>query len=302
MEASVAAPAQGAPPAAQPPASGQGPAGQGQATGSQAQQQAGSFNWGLFPNVPENQRELLQPHLTNVLGHVTRMEQQYSPYKGLMDQVGPDQVQNLLTFLNNYSTDPVATWLGLAQSLQEEGLIQNPEFSVDSIQAMLQAQGQGLPDLAEMGDVPPWAQQLMQEQQGISQYIQQQQQAENQRAAAEESRQQEALLGEAKSTIRENLKASGIRDDLVSDEQIVAALIVHKGDISMAAQSFTGLRDGFLTDFTNTNSNGSRPPTIRGDTPQAPKEGLRPRGGDPFRQASVGAQQFLAQSAAAEGS
>jgi hypothetical protein len=254
----------------------------------------------LFPNVPENQRELLQPHLTNVLGHVTRMEQQYAPYKGLTEQVGPDQVQNLLTFLNNYSTDPVATWLGLAQSLQEEGLIQNPDFSVEQIQALMGAQG---PETQmDMGEVPSWAQQMMTDQQSVMQYIQQQQQAESERAAAEESRQQEGLLTEAKSTIRENLTASGIPPELVSDEQIVAALIVHKGDMTGATQSFTGLRDGFLKDFTTANSNGSRAPTIRGETPQAPQEGLRGRNGDAFRNASVGAQQFLAQNAAAQGS
>jgi DNA-binding transcriptional MerR regulator len=231
---------------------------------------------------------------------VTRLEQQYAPYKGLTEQVTPDQVQNLLTFLNNYSTDPVATWLGLAQSLQEEGLIENPDFSVEQIQGLLAAQGQQ-PEM-DMGEVPMWAQQMMQDQQGVMQYINQQQEAETQRTAAEESRQQEALLTEAKGTIRENLKASGIPEELVSDEQIVAALIVHKGDISTAAQSFTGLRDGFLKDFTTANANGSRAPTIRGGTPQAPKEGLRPRTGDAFREASVGAQQFLAQNAAAEGS
>jgi hypothetical protein len=228
------------------------------------------------------------------------MEQQYAPYKGLMDQVTPDQVQNLLTFLNNYSTDPVSTWLGLAQSLQEEGLIQNPEFSIDAIQGLMAPQGP-LAEM-EMGEVPPWAQQMMTDQQSVMQYINQQQEAENQRAAAEESRQQEALLTEAKSTIRENLKASGIPDELVNDEQIVAALIVHKGDIATAAQSFTGLRDGFLKDFTTNNANGSRAPTVRGGMPQAPKQGLSPRKGDAFRDATVGAQQFLAQSAAVEGS
>src|SRR5438270_119915 len=120
MEASVAAtPGQGTPPAAaQPPASGQGGAGQ---ESTAAGKGGGEFNWGLFPNVPENQRELLQPHLRGVLGHVTQLEQQYAPYKGLMDAVTPDQVQNLVTFLANYSSDPLATWMGLGQSLHEDG-------------------------------------------------------------------------------------------------------------------------------------------------------------------------------------
>jgi len=222
-----------------------------------------------------------------------------APYKTLMDQVQPDQVQNLLGFLGNYATDPVATWLGLAQSLQEEGLIQGPNFSVDAIQALMNAQG---PSPAEYGDIPPWAQQMMSEQSQITQFISAQQEAEQERAAAEEGRQQEALLEEAKGTIRETLKSSGIPDGLISDEQIVSSLITFKGDISMAAQSFMGMRDGFLKDFTTANSNGSRAPTVRGGTPEAPKEGLRPRSGDPFREASTAAQQFLAQQAQAEGS
>jgi hypothetical protein len=138
--------------------------------------------------------------------------------------------------------------------------------------------------------------------QGVQSWIQQQQQAEEQRTQAEESRQQEELLTSAKGAIREQLTASGIPTELVSDEQIVASLIVHKGDMNLAAQSFTGMRDSFLKDFTTNNGNGSRAPTIRGETPQAPQGGLRGRSGDPFREASVAAQQFLAQGARAEGS
>lgn len=280
-------------PAPQAPAGAQGSGGQG------AQPTGGGFNWGLFPDVPEGQRELLQPHLTNVLGHVTRMEQQYAPYKDLTSMVQPDQVQNLQQFLQNYSQDPLATWLGLAQSLQEEGVITNPEFSIEQLQAMAQGQPQGEPQMPGAEDMPPWAQQMSQQLQQMTQAEEMRQQQEQQRQAEQEAQMQEQILNEAKGTIQGQLKAAGITEGLVTDEQIVAALIAHNGDMNQVVQSFTGLRDGFLKGFTETNGQGPRQPTVRGDTPQAPKGSPRPRAGDGFRQASIGAAQMLAQGAAA---
>lgn len=278
-------------PATQPSSTG----GQGQgAPGGNSATPDGGFNWGLFPGVPEGQRELLQPHLTNVLGHVTRLEQQYAPYKGLTEAVAPDQVENLMAFLQNYSQDPRATWLGLAQSLQEDGLITNPEFSIDNITQMLDAPQQ---PVAGQEDMPPWAQQMQQQ---LSQYEAQEQQRQQQaqaQAAQEEARQQETMLAEAHSTMTAQLKQAGVPEGLVTPEQLTAALIVTKGDIPQAVAQFNSLREGFLKGFVETNGNGPKSPTVNGGVPQVPKGGLRPRGGDPFRQASVGAQQMLAANA-----
>lgn len=298
MEGSVAAPAQGAPPpASQPAATGQGESGQGGGTG---QGQGSNFNWGLFPSVPEDQRGLLQPHLTNVLGHVTQMEQRMAPYKGLMEFVQPDQAQNLVQFLQNYSQDPLATWQGLAQSLLEDGTITSPNFSMDALQALL-AEAQGPAPGTE--DMPPWAQEMAQKMEGVNNWIQQQAQAEEQRQQAEQQRQQEALLTEAKQTIRQQLTDAGIpqSERFITDEQIVSSLIAHQGDIQQVVTGFSNLRSGFLGDFTNQNAGGAKPPTVNGKAPEAPKGGLRGRKGDGFRSASIGAQQMLAQAAQAEG-
>lgn len=303
MEGSVAGPAQGAPPVAQPPASGQGASGQGQPTG---QASGSGFNWGLFPNVPENQRELLQPHLTNVLGHVTRMEQQYAPYKGLMDAVTPDQVQGLLTFIDNYNNSPLETWMGLGQSLQQDGTIRNPNFSIEALQALVNAEqanagAQG--QMADMGDIPPWAQAMQQSLQGLTQFMESQQQAQQAQQQAEQARQNEAMLTEARGQIRAQLTAAGIPDGIISDEDITSALITHQGDMNAVVQRFTSLRDAFTGNFVNTNANGQRPLTINGAPPKAPGGGLRAKQGDGFRSASKQAEQFLMQAnqAAAQG-
>lgn len=289
--------APGAPPAAgqaapQPastaPAGAQGP---GQGVGS-----PNDGFWGNFPDVPEGQRELLEPHLKNVQGHVTKMEQQYSPYKGLTEVVSPDQVQNLVQFLQNYSQDPVATWLGLAQSLQEEGHVGNPEFNVETLQQMLQA-----PQQQADPNMPEWAQSMQQKLQAFEYAEQQRTQQSEAQAAQEEARQQEAMLQEAHQTMAQQLQQAGVPEGLVTPEQMTGALIAHEGDIPSAVGSFTGLREGFLKGFTESNGNQPPPATVRGDAPKAPKGGLRPKSGDGFRSASVGAQQFLAQGAAAAG-
>jgi hypothetical protein len=306
MEGSAGAPpAQGAPPAAQPPASGQGASGQGQSTG---QSQGSSFNWGLFPSVPENQRELLQPHLTNVLGHVTRMEQQYAPYKGLLDAIQPDQVQGLLQFIDNYNSSPLETWMGLGQSLQQDGTIQNPNFSIEALQALVQAQqeagmGGAQGQMGDMGDMPPWAQAMQQSLQSLTQFMDTQQQAQQAQQQAEMQRQNDAMLTEARGQIRAQLTAAGIPDGIISDEDITSALITHQGDMNAVVQRFTSLRDAFTGNFVNTNANGQRPLTINGAPPQAPGGGLKEKKGDGFRSASKAAEQYLMQAnqAAAQG-
>src|SRR5438445_10841560 len=109
MEASGTSTGQGAP--AQGTAATGAPAGgQGQVQG---QPTADGFNWGLFPDVPETQRELLEPHLKNIQGHVTRMEQQYAPYKGLMDAVPGAQAGALVHFLHGYAQNRRNTVLGI---------------------------------------------------------------------------------------------------------------------------------------------------------------------------------------------
>lgn len=284
----------------QPGATGQGQAAP-QSTGTQ-QGQGGSFNWGLFPDVPEAQRELLQPHLTNVLGHVTRMEQQMAPYKGFMDNVPADQVEGLMQFLNNFNDDPIATWLGMANSFVENGQISAPGFSVDALQALIAGQVPGQSSVAvpgatapDGGEIPPWAQEMQSQ-------LQAYQQAEQQRQQAQEAQQNEAILAEAHQGMREQLVAAGVAQEIVQNltpEQLSAAIITHGGDVNAATQSFVQLRDGFLGGFVQQNGNGKPPAQVNGDLNTPKTKVGKGRSGDKFRQASLGAEQMLRQGAQA---
>lgn len=294
MEASVAAPpAQGAPPASSPPpASGQGQQ-QGQPTGSQGSD--GGF-WGRFPNVPEGQRSLLEPHLQEMQGYITRLEQQTSPYKSLMDSVPADQVQNLQGFLQQYQQDPLNTWMGMAQSLIDDGQISNPAFSIEQLQNMIAVQQQqaqpGQQQMPGGEEIPPWAQQMQAQ-------LQQYQQAEQQRQAQAEAAQQEQMLGEAHNGMKQTLVAAGLPETALTTELMNGAIIANNGDVARATSMLTQMREAVLTGFTQANGSGSRAPTITGGPPQVPNEGLRSKGGDGFRNASIAAEQALKQSAAA---
>ena len=299
MEASVATPGQGAPAAGvQPGAPGQGDAaGQSTAAGKGAD---AAFNWGNFPDVPVEQQELLEPHLRNVQGHVTKLESQYAPYKGLTESVSPDQVENLLGFLDQYAQDPVSTWLGMAQEMgQSNQLPQGVTF--EAIQALMQGQQeQGAPgQQAQPGqeeEVPPWAQELQSR-------LAQQDQAQQQQQQAQDEAEQAQILDQAKTGIRAQLTQGQITEEQVSDEMVVAAIIANNGDEQAAATMLTQMRQNFLAGFANNQTGGPKEPAVEGKLPGAPKQGKSGRKDpDGFgSEANASARQRLGQAAAAEG-
>jgi hypothetical protein len=218
------------------------------------------------------------------------MEQSNAPYKALMESVSPDQVQNLVGFLSGYSRDPLATWMGMAQSLKDDGHITNPAFSPDQLQQLIAVQEQQQAGQPGQEDLPPWAQQM---QAKLNQYEQQ----EQQRQAAQAEAQNAQMLEQAHAGMRQTLVAAGIPDDSITPEMMNAYIIAHNGDVATATTAITNFREATLRDFAS-NGTGPKPPTINGSTPEAPAGALRSKKGDGFRDASLGAAQMLAQGAA----
>jgi hypothetical protein len=290
MEASVATAAgQGAPtPAAQPAAAGQG---QGAGSPTAGSQGDGQFNWGNFPDVPEAERAALEPHLRNVQGHVTRIEQQFAPYRGITDAVAPEQVENVVGFLNAYNADPPGTVLGMVQQAIEDGSI-----TAEQVQ---QLSGQQVPaggQQAQPGqeDMPQWARELQAENQRLQGKFSQQEATQQQEAQAKAEADNDAALEQAKTGIRTQLTDGGISAEAVPDNIIVAAIIANNGDEAAAAQSLLTMRTALLGEFTQTKTPpGGKKPAQQGKLP-ASKQGSRRRG-DGFDGARQGAEQMLAQ-------
>lgn len=286
--------------AGSPPAAANGGQGQGDG-GGQAQPDAGDgggFNWDLFPDVPEAQRPLLEPHLKTTQGHVTKLEQQYAPYKPLIDAgATPETLQNLVQFDQAFTKDPLGTWLMLAENMQKEGTLSD-ELDLAVVKAILNGEdppgeeGAGAADAGAAADgeqIPQWAQEIKEElaSRRESEQTQQQQQAADQRA----QQLQTALEG-----MRSQLKEAGYPEDQLSDELLTGAIIAHRGDADKALSELTGLREGVLAGFTKGKTGSEQEeregPEMPNGAPKVPKgKGRGP--GREYAEARTGAQQFL---------
>jgi hypothetical protein len=287
-------PAPSGQPATPPPSTGQA-APTPQEQGQQTQQRESGF-WGRFPTVPEDQRAALEPHLKQVQGYVTRLEQTYvAPFKGYT----PQQVQGLAQFAKAFDTNPLQTFLGIAAQLQQAGTI-HEDLDLEALAAVVQ--GQDPPDLDDpnipvddgQGDpwesAPAWALELRAQQQAQEQ---QQQQTARTQAEAREN----AVLDHSVKSIRTKLTEAGFPEGAVSDKDIIARFIVHNGKAEAVLNDLSQLRTTLLQGAI------PNPPDDTVDLPHGvPRTGRsslqqRAKGSkDPFAKASAAAEQFVATS------
>lgn len=265
--------------------------GQAPAQGATGGDSAKGFNWGLFPNVPETQRPLLEPHLRDVLGHVTKLEQQYAPYKPLIEQgVNPQELEGLQRFAQAYQQNPLGTWLQMAQQLQQQGAIH--EFlDLEQVQAL--AQGQDLDEEPGMtgdpaepgaGTEDPRIAQLTQQVEQLTQIVQSDMSQRQQRV-------QDGLLKQSLGQMKSTLKEAGFPEGVLTDEMLTAALITHRGDVTKATESFTQTRDGLLKGHVETATADNNDLDMPKGSPKPPEKGPPPR--DAFAATRGPAQQFL---------
>lgn len=261
----------------------------------------GGFNWELFPDIPEAQRPLLEPHLKQVQGHVTQLEQRYAPFKTLVEGgADPEAVQSLISFDQQFSQDPVGTWLTLAENMQKEGALSN-DLDLEAVKAILNGEdppeeggeGEGSP---EEEDMPQWARQLQRE----NQELREREETRTQQSQAQQRQQQ---LEETTTNIKAQLKEAGFPEEGIDDDLIIGAIIAHKGDPDKALSSLTGLREKVLGGL---RANGSKEsddvdsgPKMPKGAPKAPTRESRGAGKE-FADARQGAKQMLEQRLRAE--
>lgn len=279
------------------PAAQQGQGGQGAAQAPSTD----SF-WGMFPDVPQEMRGALEPHLKGVQGHVTKLEQTYAPYKPLVERgFTPEQVQNLVGFLNDFDTDPKAVWLSLGRSLLEQKVLHD-DLDVDVLEQIVNGQdidveepppGGVPPGTDPNGEMPQWAVELKQQYDQLAQ-------AEQQRQQTLQQQQEDQLMQQQLGQMRATLVQAGYKEEQIADEMLIGSLIAHRGDADKAVQALTGLRSESVRDFveTKTTKSGGEPNLPKGAPPvkeKAKTGGKR----DAFADARSAAEQMLKQSAQA---
>lgn len=283
------------------PQPGQGDSG---ATGT-APKGGEGFNWELFPDVPEEQRPLLEPHLKNVQGHVTRLEQEHAPFKPFVEaSLSAEDAQNLVNLHQAFDQDPVGTWIKLGENMQGAQAMSD-DLDLAQVKAILNGE-----DLDEEGgepsdeggageeEMPGWAKQLQQE-------LEAQKKERETQTQQQQKEQRQQHLEQALGSMRTQLKEAGFNEEDLTDQRLTAALIANNGDQDKALQDLTGLRESVLKGFTS-KGNGSPSGTNESDLNMpkgapTPPDRTKSRGpGKEFAEARAGAEQFLKSKGIAE--
>lgn len=257
----------------------------------------GGFNWDLFPDVPEAQRSLLEPHLKNVQGHVTKLEQQYAPYKFLLESgVDADAIKNLIAFDQQFSQNPTGIFLNLAENLQKEGKLPS-DLDLAVLKAIVNGEplpGEGEEEPVEGGggeeDIPTWGQQLME----MVKSMQADRETEKQQSAEQERSQK---LDKALGDITGQLKEAGYAEESIPSKEILTGmLIAHQGQVDKVISDLTGLRENVLKGLKNgqrsESENEDNGPNIPNGVPKPQKTSIKGRHSE-FDDARKGAAQML---------
>ena len=284
-------------PAGAPPAAAAGdpaPPGDGQGAGDAGAKGAGGFNWGMFPDVPEEQRALLEPHLRDVQAHVTRLEQAHAPYKDLElpQGVDPQELPVLLNFNDQLNKDPVGTWLALAENMQKNGVLPE-DLDLEAVAAA--ANGQ---EYEGGGEPTEGGEPVEGESPEIAELRAQVEAEREARIAGETERQeriQNQLFQNALGKMRTALTEAGVNEETMPDDRLLAsAIITNQGDVEAATQMLLGFRDSQIKGFTQGKTKGpSEEVTMPKGAPKAPKRETGKGHRAQMREASQGAVQML---------
>lgn len=272
----VAAPG-GAQPAAQP-AQGQG--------GGQ-----GDF-WSVFPNVPEDQRPVLEPHLRQSQAEITRLQQQQAALKPVLDSgYQPQQLQGLVAFDQRFQSDPAGVFVDIARMLQQNN-VDVGDLDLEAVIAFATGQEPaGEPAAAPgMEGVPPELQAYIA---GLEEKVNKIEGTFQTQQTRQQELVQDNLLRTQHAKMRETLQAAGYDPESLTNERLNSFLITHRGNVQAAIQDLTEMRNSTLKGFTQQRQTPD-PLETRNGGPQAPKAASVRDRDDPFARARPAAHNRLA--------
>jgi hypothetical protein len=248
--------------------------------------------WSVFPNVPEEHRAMLEPHLRQSQGEITRLQQQAAALKPVMDAgYQPAQIQGLVNFDQRFQQDPGGVFVDIAKMLQQNN-VDVGDLDLEAVIAFAEGREPdtepGAPESIE--GIPPEIQayisQLEAKVDKIDQGIQSQQTRQQELV-------QDNLLKTQHTKMRETLQAAGYDPESLTTERLNGFLITHRGNVQAAIQDLTEMRNSTLKGFT-TQRQTPDPLETRNGGPQAPKPASVRDRDDPFAKARPAAHNRLA--------
>lgn len=235
--------------------------------------------WSMFPNVPQEQQPILEPHLRGVQGEITRLQQQQAAFKPLTEAgYEPQQLQGLVQFDQRFQSDPTGVWMDMAKMLQSNGVI-DEALDLEAVLAI--AQGQEIEEEvpAPEGELAPEVQAYISR---LEAQIEEIKGGIQQDRTRQSELVQDRLLNTQKGKMRETLQKAGYTAEELTDERLNSFIITHRGNITQATEDLVNMRNGILKQFT-TNRPTPDPLETRNGGPNAPRPPVSNRDkGDPF--------------------
>lgn len=240
----------------------------------------GSQFWGLFPDVPEEHRSLLEPHLRKIQSEVGRLQSGFAPFKDL----DAAQVQGLIQFDQRFQQDPISVWMDIATMLQEKGVIHG-DLDLETLLAV--AKGEDIEEEVEEAPAslegldPSIAAVIQRLEARIAEF----ESRDQQRSVERQNAVQDRLLETQKGRMKEALLKAGYPEEILTDERLIASIIAHRGQISAAIKAMMDDRNAILKGFVKQRE--PNPLNVNGDGPSAPpQDKILPReANDPFARA-----------------
>jgi hypothetical protein len=262
----------------------------------QGQGQGDGFRSTFFPNVPDEQWNLIAPHMENVNKHVTQLQQRFAPLNGYT----PEAVQGLAQFAQQFDADPVGQWVSLARMLQQRGTL-DPDLDLDHLEALVMGQeppneGGAAPNgngavAPTLDGLPPEVVQMMT---GLQQTVEQLQNRLNQQDQTTRQRAEDAAITRNLNWMKTQLKEGGLSEELLTDERLLSAFVAHRGNAQNAVKDLMDFRSGMLQGYVQQGQRRTKQPLKTDGVPasgQRPKNPSNRRG--MFQGVSAAAEQYL---------
>lgn len=263
-------PAPGTPPLGQGPPAGAAP-GAGQPPANQGVRQ-------FFPDVPDEHWAIMEPHVGRFEGTVTQLQQQVAAFKPLIDAgYDPQKLQGLVNFESNFDQNPLQTWIQMGQMLQEGQNGQppavHPDVDLDYLAAIARGEDpdaapgvpQGQPGAPPAGATPELAQ-AYEQISALTQQVAQLQQGFQQDQVSRQTAVEDQVLTRRMGQMREALTKGGWPEDLLTDENLGAQVIMHRGDYAKATQALLAQRAALLKGITDPRLNPNDPSNTNPET------------------------------------
>jgi hypothetical protein len=260
----------------------------------QGQDQGNGFRQTYFPNVPDEQWSIIEPHISGVNRHVTQLEQRYAPFRGYT----PEAIQGLAGFVQAFDQDPANQWVALARTLQQNGHLTDldVDYLADLVAGKVTDEGAepGQNGPGDNGGLPP---EVIQQLQAMQARIDELEGGFTQQQQAQRQRMEDAALNHQMTHIKTELKNAGFTDEQLDDRALLGQYIAHRGNAAAVVQTLSNMRttmlNGYVQDATQRTSK-DRDLDTSGGVPKGTGQSRQSRTGRSFlSEASAGAEQFL---------